>query len=377
MKPATLKDDHPLRVALSRAQSNAPHVLLAFKAALAVGIAWVVAPYMPGVADEYPYYAPLGALLSMHSTLAGSAKYGLQILGGLAVGIALAAGVLLVGDPNLWTISLVVALGVLLGKNRWLGAPGQEYLPIAALFVLIVGGPDADAYSIGYLVQMTVGVAVGLAVNLLIMPPLSFNAAVLQLSHFRDTLAEHLDDVGGVLRENWPPERENWASQNQALSATATQVREAVFAADESRKGNPRARLHRLNLAGDYDDLAALENVTFHIRDLSEVLAGAVWGKPFPVELPAELCEPLSEAVCAVAGVLKVWDTSEDQTAPLKEADDAIEALMQRITEQRSSGTAPLSAAATIAMALRRILAAIRPLLDDDEKTQTPAPEPG
>ena len=52
--------------------------------------AWLAVQPMGGVADEYPYYAPLGALLSMHSTLKGSAKYGLQILAGLALGILLA-----------------------------------------------------------------------------------------------------------------------------------------------------------------------------------------------------------------------------------------------------------------------------------------------
>ncbi|WP_427017476.1 hypothetical protein ACQCSX_02275 [Pseudarthrobacter sp. P1] len=30
-------------------------LLLAAKAALAVALAWFLAPYMPGVADDYPY----------------------------------------------------------------------------------------------------------------------------------------------------------------------------------------------------------------------------------------------------------------------------------------------------------------------------------
>ncbi|GAA1346999.1 hypothetical protein GCM10009611_25900 [Arthrobacter roseus] len=348
---------------MARLGAESPHLLLAVKAALAVGLAWVIAPYMPGVADEYPYYAPLGALLSMQSTLSSSAKYGLQVLGGLAAGIALAAGVLLVGDPNLWTISLVVAVGVLLGKNRWLGAPGQEYLPIAALFVLIVGGPNADAYSIGYLVQMSVGVGVGLSVNLLILPPLSFNSAVLQLSQLRLALAQHMEAVGGALTENWPPERKDWASQNDVLSATAIKVRETVHTADISRQGNPRARLYRRDVPGYYADLVVLENVTFHIRDLSEVLAGAVWGKPFPVDLPVRLCPPLSEAMCAVAAVLKAWNDDEDPGGALQEAESALETLQQRLTEQRTEDNVPLSGAATITMALRRIVAAIRPRL--------------
>lgn len=336
-------------------------LLLAFKAALAVGIAWVVAPFMPGVADEYPYYAPLGALLSMHSTLKGSAKYGLQILGGLAIGILLAAIVLAFGAPNFLTISLVVAAGVLIGGMRWLGAPGQEYLPIAALFVLIVGGQDASQYSIGYLVQMTVGVGVGLLINLLVLPPLTFDSAVQKFSHFRRSLARHLNDVGTALTENWPPERENWASQNQALSATAVEVRETIHLADDSRKGNPRARIHKRNLEGDYEDLAALENVTFHIRDLTEVLAGAVWGKPFPVELPTQLCPPLSEAILAVADVLTTWENGSEEPEHVRRAESRIEALMSRINEHHSTGSASRNAAVTIAMSLQRILAAVRP----------------
>ena len=47
-------------------------VLLAAKTALAVGIAWLIAPLVPGVADDYPYYAPLGALVSMTPTMMGS-----------------------------------------------------------------------------------------------------------------------------------------------------------------------------------------------------------------------------------------------------------------------------------------------------------------
>lgn len=336
-------------------------LLLAFKAALAVGIAWVVAPFMPGVADEYPYYAPLGALLSMHSTLKGSAKYGLQILGGLAIGILLAAIALAFGAPNFLTISLVVAAGVLIGGMRWLGAPGQEYLPIAALFVLIVGGQDASHYAIGYLVQMTVGIAVGLLINLLVLPPLTFDSAVQKFSHFRRSLALHLDDVGTALTENWPPERERWATQNQTLSATAAEVRQTIHLAADSRKGNPRARLHTLDVEGDYEDLAALENVTFHIRDLTELLAGAVWGKPFPVELPTQLLPPLSEAIHAVADVLTTWENKDEGAEPLRRAGDSIEALFNRIDEHRTAGPASMSAAATIAIALQRIVATVRP----------------
>src|SRR6478736_1096262 len=65
----------PFRSALQAATRPA-RLLLVAKTALAVGIAWFIARYMPGVTDEYPYYAPLGALVSMYPTLMGSVKSG-------------------------------------------------------------------------------------------------------------------------------------------------------------------------------------------------------------------------------------------------------------------------------------------------------------
>src|SRR5690606_29756051 len=70
-----------------------PRLLLSVKTAVAVGIAWVVAPLVPGVADDYPYYAPLGALISMSPTLMSSVRRGAETLAGLAIGILLAGAV--------------------------------------------------------------------------------------------------------------------------------------------------------------------------------------------------------------------------------------------------------------------------------------------
>ena len=41
-----------------------PRTLLALKAAVAAGLAWLVVLPFSGVADDYPYYAPLGAVVA-------------------------------------------------------------------------------------------------------------------------------------------------------------------------------------------------------------------------------------------------------------------------------------------------------------------------
>lgn len=156
---------------------NGQRVLLAAKTSIAVGIAWFLAPHMPGVTQEFPYYAPLGALVSMYPTFMASVRTGLQTLAGLVLGILLAAVVLLLGHPNIITISLAVGLGVLLAGVPRLGA-GRDYVPVATLLVLIIDGADGvDAFSIGYAVQMAMGVVVGLAVNVTIFPPLTLDVA--------------------------------------------------------------------------------------------------------------------------------------------------------------------------------------------------------
>lgn len=266
-------------------------LLLVIKTALAVGLAWVIAPHMPGVTDEYPYYAPLGALISMYPTLMNSVRSSLQTLLAAATGIALATLVVVTVGPNWWTIPAVVGLGVLVSGTGWFGA-GREYVPIAALFVLIIGGQNADAYSLGYLTQMGVGVVVGLAVNLLI-PPATFNAdATARVDAFQQQLASHLSHIGQAVAESVPPTHEKWARDAESLADTARAVRRALGDADESSRGNPRAWRGRGNTREVHERLDELDMITHHIRDISGCLADTIWERPAGLALDPALVAP-------------------------------------------------------------------------------------
>ena len=331
-------------------------LLLAAKTALAVGIAWFVAPFVPGVGADYPYYAPLGALISMSPTLMSSVKMSLQTLASLAIGIVLAGAVIVLAEPNLVTIALVVGLGTLISGLRWIKA-GGEYVPVAALFVLIIGGPNADSYSLGYLVQMSVGVAVGLLVNLTIFPPLRVTAAVLRLGEFRALLARHLDEMANALIEAWPPEHEEWATRSDTLRSTADEVRAALLDADDSRKGNPRARLHRRDMSGDYADLYDLETITFHVRDLTDVIAASIWERQFAADLPEHTREPLSEALRAIGNVLLARNAGDNTADAVAAADEALQTALSRLDQSRDATPSALSTAASAAISARRIVA--------------------
>lgn len=346
--------------------------LLAAKTALAVGLSWFLAPHMPGAVDEYPYYAPLGVLVSMYPTFMGSVRSGMQTLLGLLLGIMLAAGVLILGTPNILTISLAVGTGVLLAGLPRLGA-GRDYVPVATLLVLIIGGQDADTFSVGYGVQMALGVLVGLAVNVTIFPPLTLDAARAQISHGRLVLIDQLKDAAQALVEEWPPEHEDWAGRRHELDAAVVEIRRAVDHAGESHRANPRAYLrsrHRL-VAQSFDDLALLENITFYIRDLSEVLAAAIWDGPLELRLNAELREPLSRCLAATADVLRAWEEGKTIPTILDSAYDDLAAFTAAFTHSRDSDSAALTPVAAVALDVQRILAALGHRLCPDDTRHT------
>jgi hypothetical protein len=145
----------------------------------------------------------------------------------------------------------------------------------------------------------------------------------------------------------------------------------AVQTANESRKGNPRAWFNRANLDADYDVLLALENVAFHIRNLTEVLTGMVWGKPIPLQLPQELRPVLSEALHAVAEAISVAVDDPRQSQLLDQAGLAVESVLRAMQQEIGVGAGTLSPTAAIVIDLQRILVALRRGTD-----RNPAPAP-
>jgi len=331
-------------------------LVLAAKTALAVGIAWAIAPHLPGVTDEYPYYAPLGALVSMYPTLMESAKSGLQTVLALTAGISLSLLVIVTVGPNWWSIPLVAGLGVLMTGTGWFGV-GREYVPIAAVFVLIIGGPNSDEYSLGYLTQMVVGIAVGLTVNLLIAPRTFTAVASARVVTFRAQLAQHLHEIGKAVSDSWPPESDGWVRDTASLADTSREVRRALDDADTSRRGNPRAVRGRHSTADVHHQLTTLELIAVRIRDVSETLADAIWERPGGLGLNPAAADPLSNACHRVADCINQAD--DDTAAAHRSREDAARAvrvLVESVNEMTVNSGQAMGPAVLICMHLRRIL---------------------
>ncbi|MGP0224536.1 FUSC family protein [Paenarthrobacter sp. NCHU4564] len=334
-------------------------LLFAAKTAIAAGLAWYLAPFMPGPAAAYPYYAPLGALVSMHPTVADSAKRGLQSLLGLALGIAMAFAVTTVASPTSWAVALVVGLGVIIGGLPRLGS-ASEWVPMAALFVLVLGDSNAQGFSFAYVLQMAMGVAVGFAVNWLVFPPLHLDDIDPALAGHQRALSRQLSDMARAMQESWPPDHEAWASRSGELDATAANVRTAVHQAELSAKANPRSRRRPGRIPGALAGMRTVERLTFHVQDITDVLQSVIWEEDAGTVIPDSVLANLSEALEAASGMIDEWRTgdAEKRNARLDEARDRVAALGEAINEA-AAGQASVNAAASVAMSIRRMITAV------------------
>lgn len=341
----------------SRVSGTQPRLLHAAKAAAAAVIAWFIARHVPGVAAEYPYYAPLGAVVAMQTTVFAGIRSGVQTLIGIALGIVVAGFTMWVGDPGFLAIALAVGIGVLVGGFRVLGE-GSSWVSTAALFVLLVGGAHAEGYSLGYLVQMAVGVTVGLLVNFLVFPPLHFWDAEHRIDAVNEVLADHLEGLANVLEEGKRDEKA-WDHQQDRLDRAIADVRSRVSIAHESRRLNPRGALRgsRARLQKDGARFRALERVAWYTTDLTELVArsGPVsegLGRPDPA-----FAEPLAKAMRRLSCVIR-------GECPEEEGDEAI-AEVERALDASRENPSHVAVTSAALVALRGIVESERRATDD------------
>jgi uncharacterized membrane protein YgaE (UPF0421/DUF939 family) len=347
--------------------ANQPRLLLAAKTALAAVLAWYLAPLIPFAEDQYSYYAPLGALVTMYPTLARSARVGLEALIGLGLGIAVGLGGLLLvraGAPAGVGLALVIAAGVLLGGIRRLGA-GGDWVALAALFVLLLGGSDADGFSISYLVTMAFGVLVGLAVNLILFPPLYLRRASERLSVLRSAVTERLHELSGAV-EAGHLDAERFEAALEDLADTISAVGDEVHEAEESRRGNPRHRRTQAAEQNAVQDenaqrLAALERTSFLTRDLVDLLLRMQDQHSRSLEAPYR--ENLAVAIRRVADIVGTPIGANEAPDRLDAASAAVDTCQLAIDASRTGSVSTVADDLAATVCLRRIIDAARPFV--------------
>lgn len=362
---------------VGRVWARHPRLGMAIKAALAASLAWALVQLVPGPAADYPYYAPLGALIATSTTLTGSAREAAQAVTAIVLGAAVALGVDLVGGPNLVTIALVVAIGVLLGGWSRLGS-ARSWLPTSALFVLIIGNSNPTGYVLGFAGLTLLGALVGLAVTAA-FPPLPLAPAQAQLQLLRDTLADQLDDLADGLRQESPPTAEGWRDRTRTIDPVLAQMRAAVDQAREAERGNRRARRYAGDTQQQVRQARSLERLALLVEELTDALADTERAEFEQVALGPALRPAAARTLAALAAALRSVRTEHADPEAFHEADEALQELTDQVRRTRTSTQQDLFVAGSVIDAVRRGLMSLgQPdAADSRSRTEPGRPTPG
>jgi uncharacterized membrane protein YccC len=166
------------------------------KAALAGVVAWVVAIDVLGL--EQPFLAPWAAVLVVQATVYRTVSRGGQQVVATFAGVFLAwgCGGLFGVGPTGMAVMLVVAF--LLGRHRRLRDESTT-IATTGIVVLATNAIGQSNLLTSRLLDTTVGVVVGLAVNLLVWPPLRDRAAWARAGELPHELAEVLSEMAGSI----------------------------------------------------------------------------------------------------------------------------------------------------------------------------------
>lgn len=333
-----------------------PRLPRAAKAALAAVLAWLAVQPLGGAADEYPYYAPLGAVIAVSATVADSVKTSLQGVAAILLGAAIAvvAAALLPTVPGL---AVAVLLGAL-AAGWWRFGEMADWVPIAALFVLIIGSSGLVDYVVGYVLLTGLGAAVGVAVNAA-LPPMPLVPGDREIVGAREALAAQLDDLADALRTDPPLDREGWLARHHDIRPRARAMGRLIAQATQVRRVNWRARRWQAWADSQVEHARALERLSLVVDDLAGLLAAAEHADREDVALGPRLRQPAAEAMEAVAAMLR--EGNEHDGSPSQETIDrahaAVESLAGSVTDRVRDGVTEVLAAGAVVTALRQLVA--------------------
>jgi uncharacterized membrane protein YgaE (UPF0421/DUF939 family) len=185
-------------------------------------LAAVLAYALAGALDTSPdrVLAPLTALLVVQLTLFQTLASAIGRVVSVLSGVVLAVAVSELLGVSWWSFGLLVLASLVVGQVLRLRSHALE-VPISAMIVLALGGTATSAT--GRVVETLLGGAVGLAVNVLVAPPLHVRPAEDAVGRLAERLAAFLDELADDLRLGWSrAAADAWLDRARALDATSS-----------------------------------------------------------------------------------------------------------------------------------------------------------
>ncbi len=303
------------------------------KTTLAAVLSYVIATQLGTSAQ--PVLAPLTAILVVQLTMYETVTHGLGRVASVLAGVLVAVGVASFVGLTWWSLGIVVAVSLVIGRLLRLG-PHLLEVPISAMLVLAVGG--AETVAAGRVYETVIGAAVGVAVNVLIAPPLYVQPAGDAVSELADRMTEFLRGLAGQLRSGWSrAAADRWLDAARALDNEVAHADRTLARSEESARLNPRGGRAREAQPPLRTALNGLELTQAGLRSLARALLDRTYfvpddeeGTAYGEEVRAALADVLDAAADAVEHVGGVTSPGGSPDEARREVDAALAELQRR-----------------------------------------------
>ncbi|ABP52759.1 FUSC family protein [Salinispora tropica] len=262
-------------------------LVLSVQAGLAAGISWLVAHELLG--SPQPVFAPISAVGTLAVSVGQRFRRTVELIVGVAVGVAVGDLLIFLLGTGPWQLSLVVTSAILL--TVFAGGSVAILIQAAATAVLIVTlSPAGHNLEIPRFLDALIGGSAALLVTALLLPLNPVRVLNRAARPALDLLADQLDEAADGLRERERDKVQHSLEQLRDHKEEVASFDEAIQGAKETATLSP-ARWHRRNELTHYAEAAdpierAIRNASTLIRRAITLIEDA---EPIPEPMPASM----------------------------------------------------------------------------------------
>jgi uncharacterized membrane protein YccC len=239
------------------------------KATLAAVLAWSLASLL--LPREATWIAPATAVIMVHATVYKTLTNGLRRVVAVAVGVILAGGIGSLLGLSILSLVLVVPPALVAARWRQMGRHGSDVATTAVL-MLSFGAASQEHYLLAYLLATAIGTLCGIAINIVLWPPLYRRRPAAAMRMLSKEAASLLRDIADGLRHDWDlSDLPDWRQRAVRLDELLPAARAVVADGAESRRYNLR-RVHRPANTDHAPLLHALTGIRAHTHSIIRVL---------------------------------------------------------------------------------------------------------
>ncbi|MED4955854.1 FUSC family protein [Paenibacillus macerans] len=240
------------------------------KISAASGVAWELAKL---AGSKHPYLAPLSVILCVQTTILQSIRFSFHRLLGTVIGVALTLWAADHMVLNGWTLALLIALvcGFALLIDRKESVLHQVALSVLLVFAL---QKQSGLYGLDRIRDTFIGIAVGLAVHMLIYPPNFVKPAERKALALMKSLSERFSEAADWIQSGCSDEQKKAVqSALRTFGENLFQLEKQMEQAAESIQFNVTAPASQALMRQNLNRIAMMKQGTAYLENTLNVIS--------------------------------------------------------------------------------------------------------